>query len=85
MGAEGAVTVLFKDEIKKAEDAKSKRKELIEKYKIEFASPYPAATIGMIDTIIEPKTTRQYISIALESLKNKRALRPAKKHGLIPL
>jgi methylmalonyl-CoA carboxyltransferase large subunit len=85
MGAEGAVSVLFKDEIRKADNPKEKRKQLIEQYKIEFASPYPAASIGMIDTVIEPKTTRQYISIALESLKNKRALRPAKKHGLIPL
>ena len=50
-----------------------------------FSSPYPAAEIGMIDTILEPKKTRQYISIALESLANKRDLRPQKKHGLIPM
>ncbi|MDQ1265113.1 MAG: hypothetical protein QG635_263 [Bacteroidota bacterium] len=85
MGAEGAVSVLFKNEIKNSEKPKDKRKELIQKYRLEFASPYPAAEAGMIDTIIEPVETRQYLSIALEALKNKRELRPQKKHGLIPL
>ena len=85
MGAEGAVSVLFKDEIKNAPDPKAKRRELIEEYRIQFASPYPAAESGLVDAIIEPMKTRQYLSIALESLKNKRDLRPQKKHGLIPL
>jgi len=85
MGAEGAVSVLFKDEIKKADDPKAKRKELVEQYRIQFASPYPAAEAGLVDAVIEPMKTRQYLSICLESLKNKRDLRPQKKHGLIPL
>lgn len=85
MGAEGAVSVLFKDEINNASDKKQKRNELIEQYRHEFASPYPAAEIGMVDSIIEPMQTRLYLSIALETSKNKRELRPQKKHGLIPL
>jgi methylmalonyl-CoA carboxyltransferase large subunit len=85
MGAEGAVSVLFRKEIKEAENPRQRRKELIEQYRSEFANPYPAATQGMIDTVIEPKITRQYISVALETIKNKRELRPQKKHGLIPL
>ncbi len=85
MGAEGAISVLFKDELKNAENKKDKRKELIERYRNEFASPYPAAQHGMVDTVLEPQKTREYLSIALESLKNKRDFRPAKKHGLIPL
>jgi methylmalonyl-CoA carboxyltransferase large subunit len=85
MGAEGAVSVLFKKEIKSADDPMAKRKEMIEKYRHEFASPYPAAEKGVVDSIIEPKNTRQYLTIALESLVNKRELRPQKKHGLIPL
>ncbi len=85
MGAEGAVSVLFKDQIKAAPDPRAKRKELIDDYRIQFASPYPAAEAGLVDSIIEPMKTRQYISISLESLKNKRDLRPQKKHGLIPL
>jgi methylmalonyl-CoA carboxyltransferase large subunit len=85
MGGEGAVSVLFKDEIKNAENPNEKRAELIEQYRQEFASPYPAANVGMVDSVIEPKQTREYITLALESLKNKRELRPQKKHGLIPL
>ncbi len=85
MGAEGAVSVLFRNEIKTAEDPKQKRKELIDEYRENFVTPYPAAAEGLVDSIIEPKMTRHYVSIALEALKNKRAPRPQKKHGLIPL
>jgi methylmalonyl-CoA carboxyltransferase large subunit len=85
MGAEGAISVLFRDKIKKAENAEEFKKELIEKYKDSFASPYPAAKSGLIDDVIEPAQTRQYLSICLESLKNKTELRPQKKHGLIPM
>ena len=85
MGAEGAVSVLYKDEIKNAADPKAKRAELIQKYKEEFASPYPAASCGMVDSVIEPMKTREFISVSLESLRNKRDVRPQKKHGLIPM
>ncbi len=85
MGAEGAISVIYKDELKKAENTKEKRKELIERYRAEFATPYTAAEIGVVDTVLEPKKTRYYLSIAVETLKNKRVGRPQKKHGLIPL
>ena len=85
MGAEGAVSVLFREEIKKAENPRQKRKELIDEYRAQHLNPYPAAMQGMIDSVIEPKVTRQYISVALETLKHKRELRPQKKHGLIPM
>ncbi|MBI5473034.1 MAG: acyl-CoA carboxylase subunit beta [Ignavibacteriae bacterium] len=85
MGAEGAVSVLYKNEIKGAPDPKRKRKELIEQYQAEFSTPYMAAGKGMVDAVIEPKKTRAYLSVALESLRSKRDLRPQKKHGLIPL
>jgi methylmalonyl-CoA carboxyltransferase large subunit len=85
MGAEGAVNVLFRSEIKNAADPQSKRRELIAGYKEQFSTPYEAAKRGMVDAVIEPKKTRAYLSVALESLRNKRDLRPQKKHGLIPL
>lgn len=85
MGAEGAVSVLFKNDIHQALDPRAKRRELIEKYREEFSTPYFAAARGMVDAVIEPKTTRAYLSVALESLRSKRDLRPQKKHGLIPL
>lgn len=85
MGAEGAVSVLYRDELKRHADPASRRQELIEQYREEFSTPYLAASRGLVDAVIEPRTTRAYLSVALESLRNKRDLRPQKKHGLIPL
>ncbi len=85
MGAEGAVSVLFRNEIKSAEDPKQKRQDLVEQYRDEFQSPYMAAARGLIDSVIEPMNTRTYLAVAMESLRSKRDLRPQKKHGLIPL
>ena len=85
MGAEGAVNVLYAKEIKGAPDPAAKKKELINEYEGRWVTPYPAAEFGLVDAVIEPVKTREYISVALETLKNKRELRPEKKHGLIPM
>jgi methylmalonyl-CoA carboxyltransferase large subunit len=85
MGAEGAVNVLYRDQIKAAADPLTKRAEFLAEYREEFSNPYLAASKALVDAVIEPKTTRAYLSVALESLRNKRDLRPQKKHGLIPL
>jgi methylmalonyl-CoA carboxyltransferase 12S subunit len=85
MGAEGAAEIVFRKEIDEAKDKAAKRKELIEKYRSTFSNPYVAAGRRLVDAIIEPSKTRQHIAQALEYLNTKRELRPAKKHGLIPL
>jgi methylmalonyl-CoA carboxyltransferase large subunit len=85
MGAEGAVEVVFRNEIDAAADKAGKRSELIELYRDAFSTPYVAAGRRMIDNVIEPAETRRYIALALDSLRMKRDMRPAKKHGLIPL
>jgi methylmalonyl-CoA carboxyltransferase large subunit len=85
MGAEGAVDIVFRKEVDEAEDKEARRAELIEKYRNAFATPYVAAGRRLVDDIIEPADTRRYLAQALEYLRNKRQLRPAKKHGLIPL
>lgn len=85
MGAEGAVRVLFRKEIKESEDPKAKEKELIEQYRDMFASPYQAAENAMITDVIEPSETRTAVYHALKTNLNKRVSRPPKKHGLIPL
>ena len=85
MGADGAVNILFKDEIEKATDPELRRKELVAEYIEKFASPYIAASRGYIDEVIEPRTTRVKLINALEMLKNKRDTNPPKKHGNIPL
>ncbi|MBV9707240.1 MAG: acyl-CoA carboxylase subunit beta, partial [Chloroflexi bacterium] len=85
MGAEGAVNILFKDELDRAEDANQRRKALIGEYTEKFAHPYIAASRGYIDEVIEPRFTRVKLITALEMLKNKRDSNPPKKHGNIPL
>jgi acetyl-CoA carboxylase carboxyltransferase component len=85
MGAEGAVNILYRSELKGAEDRKAKAKELVEEYRAKFASPYMSASRGYITDVIEPADTRATITLALRKLLTKRELRPAKKHGDIPL
>jgi methylmalonyl-CoA carboxyltransferase large subunit len=85
MGAAGAVNIIYGSEIKKAEDPEAARKKFIAEYEAEFANPYVGASRNLIDDVIEPKDTRRYLSLALESLRTKREIRPQKKHGLIPL
>jgi len=85
MGAEGAVEIVFRKEMEQAADRAARRAELIEQYRSTFSTPYVAAGRGLVDDIIEPAETRKHLAQALEYLHTKRELRPAKKHGLIPL
>jgi methylmalonyl-CoA carboxyltransferase 12S subunit len=85
MGAEGAVEVVFRKEIEKAENKAAKRQEVIDLYRNAFANPYVAGSRRLVDDVIEPAETRRYLAAALEALHTKRELRPPKKHGLIPL
>jgi propionyl-CoA carboxylase beta chain len=85
MGAEGAVNVLFRKELKEAEDPKKRAAEISEEYRSEFASPYQAAANAMITDVIEPSQTRPAIALALRNTLSKRDSRPPKKHGNIPL
>jgi methylmalonyl-CoA carboxyltransferase large subunit len=85
MGPQGAVNVIFRDEIARADDPKSKRDELIALYQGTFATPYAAAARREVDDIIEPADTRRHIAMTLDILHTKREFRPMKKHGLIPL
>ncbi len=85
MGADGAVNIIFRDEIKKAADAQAEKKRLVEDYREKFANPYKAAELGYIDDVIDPADTRPAIIKALKMLKTKRDTNPPKKHGNIPL
>jgi propionyl-CoA carboxylase beta chain len=85
MGPEGAVNIIFRDQINKAKDPAAERVRLTREYETQFANPYRAAELGYIDEVIEPVFTRKRIIDALEMLKNKRETLPAKRHGNIPL
>lgn len=85
MGAQGAVNILHRKEIAEATDVEATRKELVDDYTEKFSNPYLAAERGTIDSVIEPEDSRQYITKAFRTLKTKRDILPARKHGNIPL
>ena len=85
MGPEGAVNVIYREEIAKATDPEARRTQLVAEYVERFANPYVAAARGYIDDVIEPRETRRRLVAALRSLASKRDTNPRRKHGNIPL
>ncbi len=81
MGPEGAVEIIFREDM-----ADPKRKEeRIKEYREKFASPFVAASRGFIDEVIRPQNTRKRICKMLQILKNKKVEKPWKKHDNLPL
>ncbi len=85
MGPKGAVEIIFRKEIKNADDPEAKEKELVDYYKEQFAHPYKAAERGYLDDVILPHETRERIRKAMEFSENKVDSIPQKKHDNLPL
>ncbi|HEY8437308.1 MAG TPA: acyl-CoA carboxylase subunit beta [Candidatus Limnocylindrales bacterium] len=85
MGPEGAVNVIYRDQIDAADDPAAERDRLVADYQTRFAHPYIAASRGYIDDVILPSETRPRLIAGLEALATKRDENPPKKHGNIPL
>ena len=85
MGPEGAVNILYRRELREAEDPAALRAERVAAYRARFASPFVAAERGYVDEVIEPRATRRKLAAAIASLRTKRDRNPPKKHGNIPL
>ena len=85
MGPEGAVNIIFRNELAAATDVAAVRETLVRDYRRTFANPYKAAELGYVDEVILPEETRPKLIRALEMLKNKRQENPPKKHGNPPL
>jgi acetyl-CoA carboxylase carboxyltransferase component len=85
MGPEGAVNVIYRDELDAAHDPEGERHRLVADYQARFAHPYIAASRGFIDDVILPSETRPRLIAGLEVLSTKRDTNPPKKHGNIPL
>lgn len=85
MGAKGAAEIIFKKEIKEADDPQKKWQEKESEYANLFANPYNAAARGFVDEVIEPAQTRKKLIKAFGMLSNKVDKLPKKKHGNIPL
>ena len=85
MGPEGAVNIIYRRELKEADDPETLRERFVAEYKDRFHNPYAAAEAGQIDEVIEPRETRPWLIAALDILRGKVATNPAKKHGLMPV
>ncbi len=85
MGVEGAVNIVFRDRIARADDPDAERARLVAEYEERFANPYVAAARGYVDEVILPSETRSKLASGLRMLEGKRQSVPAKKHGNLPL
>ena len=85
MGPGGAVNIVYRRELQKADDPERLRREKVEDFRERFANPYIAAERGWVDDVIQPRDTRPKLIAALRMLESKRDVNPPKKHGNIPL
>ena len=81
MGAKGAVEIIFRQEAKDPERLAARTQE----YEQRFANPFVAASMGFIDEVIMPHSTRRRIALGLRKLRDKQLENPWKKHDNIPL
>ncbi len=85
MGPDGAVNIVYRQELKNAADPALAKAEYAEKYRDTFANPFKAAELGYVDEVILPEDTRPRLCASLRMLSGKRDSNPPKKHGNIPL
>jgi propionyl-CoA carboxylase beta chain len=85
MGPDGAVNIIFRNEIAQAGDPVAEKNRLVEEYRQTFANPFKAAELGYIDEVLMPRDTRPRLIASLKALENKREKNPPRKHGNIPL
>jgi propionyl-CoA carboxylase beta chain len=85
MGPEGAVNVLYKKELEAASNPAVERAQRVAEFRDKFANPFIVAAHGFVDEVIQPRTTRRKLILALGTLTTKREKNPPKKHGNIPL
>ena len=85
MGADGAVQIIHRTRIQTAGNPEQERERLVDDYEETFANPYRAAALGYLDDVIQPHRSRAVLIRALGALLDKEEIRPARKHGNIPL
>ncbi len=85
MGPDGAVNIVYRREIDRADDPVAAKAAFVDEYRRTFANPFKAAELGFIDEVITPRQTRARIARALWLLRDKRLQNPAKKHDNLPL
>ena len=79
MGAEGAVNIIYRDEIAAADDPAAERARLVAEYEERFANPYIAAARGYVDDVILPSETRPRLIAALRDARRQARHEPAEE------
>jgi acetyl-CoA carboxylase carboxyltransferase component len=85
MGAEAAADIVFRKELAAAADPQARRHELLTEYEQRLMTPYVAAERGLVDDVIDPRSTRSVLIRSLALLRSKRRPLPQRKHGNGPL
>jgi propionyl-CoA carboxylase beta chain len=81
MGPKGAVEIIFRQDLGDQEKIAARTEE----YREKFANPFVAGSLGFIDDVIMPHSTRKRICRSLAMLADKELENPWRKHGNIPL
>ncbi len=86
MGAEGAVKIINRKELKAAgKDYKQVLEQKVNAYKEVQLNPMVGAKMGYVDNVIQPQDTRRLLEKALEALTSFQKVEDKPKHGNIPL
>lgn len=85
MGAEAAVDLLHRHELRAAEEPDPLRARLAKEHRRKAIHPFMAAGQGLIDDVIDPADTRRVIARSLRQLASKRSEPISRKHSTLPL
>ncbi len=83
MDAKAAVSIMYADEIKSADNKNAIITEKTAEYEALQGSAEAAAKRGYVDNIINPEETRKHLVYAFDMLFTKNENSPAKKHGTV--
>jgi acetyl-CoA carboxylase carboxyltransferase component len=85
MSIEGAVSLVYRDEIQNADDSEAKRQELVDEFSSR-TSPLRATEDMGVDAAVDPRDTREIITHVLERTEQVDVDKlPPKKHGIPPI
>ena len=85
LGPRGAAEVIYRKEIRESSEPAATLMEKESGYRKTFVNPFLAAKRGYIDDVIFPRNTRGRLIRGLQVLEGKKAKKPDRKHGNIPL
>jgi propionyl-CoA carboxylase beta chain/acetyl-CoA/propionyl-CoA carboxylase carboxyl transferase subunit len=85
MGIDGAVDIIYRNEIESADDPEERRQEIIDQFAGRTGPMRAAESMG-IDAVIDPAETRSWVRQSLERAPEQyESGWPPKKHGINPL